>query len=168
MTEMLDTDSSEDFEKISISDVKNFSDQILIQDQKKALEIELDSQEDLVLWSDDSHLDNRRNRAEIVWQKNTEEWQSQKLILKQKLEIFNAELITADRALEIAEDMRFTESVMMLLDFQTVINRLHHSDSESEQETMFRLWKTAQTLINDNREINVDWILNHQEVKNNK
>ena len=46
---MLNTDSSEDFEKILISDVKNFSNQILIQNQKKALESELDFQEDLVL-----------------------------------------------------------------------------------------------------------------------
>ena len=46
---MLDTNSSEDFEKILISDVKNFSDKILIQDQKKALKVELNSQEDLML-----------------------------------------------------------------------------------------------------------------------
>ena len=51
---MLDTDSSEDFEKISILNVKDFLNKILIQDWKKALEVELDSQEDLVLWSDDS------------------------------------------------------------------------------------------------------------------
>ena len=82
LTEMLDTDSSEDFEKISILDVKDFSDQILIQDQEKALESELDSQEDLVFWSDDSYLDNERNEAEIIWQKNTKKWQNQKLTLK--------------------------------------------------------------------------------------
>ena len=140
---MLDTDSSEDFEKISISNIKNFSDQILIQDQKKALKSELDSQENLVLWSDDSHLNNRKNEAEIVWQKNTEKWQSQKLTLRQKLEIFDAELAAADKALEITRDMRITESITVLLDFQMIINRLHHSDSESEQETMFRLWKTT-------------------------
>jgi len=46
---MLDTDFSEDFEKISILNVKDFLSKILIQDQKKALEVELDSQEDLVL-----------------------------------------------------------------------------------------------------------------------
>ena len=46
---MLDTDSFKDFEKILISDVKDFSDQILIQNQKKALKSDLDSQEDLVL-----------------------------------------------------------------------------------------------------------------------
>jgi len=46
---MLDTDSSEDFEKISISNVKDFLNKILIQDQKKTLEVELDSQEDLML-----------------------------------------------------------------------------------------------------------------------
>ena len=165
---MLDTDFSEDFEKISILNVKNFSDKILIWDWEKALEVELSSQENLVLWSDDSHLDNEKNKAEIVWQKNTKEWQSQKQTLKQKLEIFDAELAATDKALEITRDMRITESITVLLDSQTVINRLRHSDSESEQETMLRLWKTAQALIDDNRKINIDWILSHQEMKDNK
>ncbi len=165
---MLDTDSSEDFEKISISDVKDFSDQILIQDQKKTLESRLDSQEDLMFWSDDSHLDNERNEAGVVWQKNTGEWQSQEQTLEQKLEIFDAELAAADKALEIMRDMRITESITVLLDFQTVINRLCHSDSELNQETMLRLWKTAQALIDNNKEINIDWISDHQEVKDNK
>ena len=46
---MLDTDFSENFEKILILNVKNFSDQILIQNQKKALKIKHDFQENLVL-----------------------------------------------------------------------------------------------------------------------
>ena len=71
---MLNTDSSKNFEKILILNVKDFSNKILIQDQKKALEIELDSQENLMLWSNDSCLDNERNEAEIIWQKNTEKW----------------------------------------------------------------------------------------------
>ena len=129
---MLNTDSSENFEKISISDVKDFLNKILIQNWEKALEVELGSQEDLVLWSDDSCLDNERNRVRIVWQKNTKKWQSQKLTLKQKLEIFDAKLAVADKALEIMKDMRITESVTVLLDFQTIINRLCHSNSESE------------------------------------
>ena len=153
---MLDTDSSENFEEILILNVKDFLNKILIQDQKKALKIELDSQENLMLWSDDSCLNNKRNEADIVWQKDTEKWQSQKLTLKQKLEIFDTKLAAADKALEIVRDMRITESITVLLDFQTVINRLCHSDSESEQETIFRLWKTVQALMNDYREINVD------------
>ena len=64
--------------------------------------------------------------------------------------------------------MRITESITVLLDFQTIINRLHHSDSESEQETMLRLWKATQVLMNDNKEINIDWISDHQEVKDNE
>ena len=46
---MLDTDSSENFEKILISDVIDFLSQILIQNQKKALEAEHNSQENLML-----------------------------------------------------------------------------------------------------------------------
>ena len=140
---MLNTDSSENFEKISISDVKDFLNKILIQDQKKTLEIELSSQENLVLWSDDSCLNNRRNEAKIIWQKNTEKWQSQKQTLKQRLKIFDAELAVTDKALEIVRNMRITESITVLLDSQIIINRLCYSDSESEQETIFRLWKTA-------------------------
>ena len=64
--------------------------------------------------------------------------------------------------------MRITKSVTVLLDFQMIINRLHHFNSESKQETMLRLWKTAQALMKDNREINIDWILSHQEVEDNK
>ena len=132
MIKILDTDFSENLEKILISDVKDFSDQILIQDQEKALESELDSQEDLVFWSDDSYLDNERNEAEIIWQKNTKKWQNQKLILKQKLKIFNAELITACKVLKIIRNTRIIKNIIMLLDFQIIINRLHHFNSESE------------------------------------
>ena len=46
---MLDTNFSEDFEKISISDMKDFLNQILIKNQKKILETEHDFQEDLML-----------------------------------------------------------------------------------------------------------------------
>ena len=127
---MLDTNSSENFEKISISDVKDFSNQILIQDWEKALKSELNFQENLILWLDDLHLDNKRNKAKLIWQKNTKKWQNQKQTLKQKLEIFDAKLTAADKALEITRDMRIIESITVLLDSQTIINRLHHSNSE--------------------------------------
>ena len=121
-----------------------------------------------MLWSDGSRLDNGRNGAGIAWQEDTGEWQSQGQALGQGLEVFDAELAAAGKALEIARDMRTTESVTVLLDSQAAINRLRHSDPGPGQEATLRLWKAAQALVDDNREVNVGWILGHQEVEGNK
>jgi hypothetical protein len=91
--------------------------------REEALTAAREQRPGLSLWSDGSRLDNGRVGAGVAWQ-TLGVWHARGVPLGIGKEVFDAKLIGACKALELALKIRDRGPVMVVLDSQTAISRI--------------------------------------------
>src|SRR5699024_9400819 len=81
----------------------------------------------LTIWSDGSRLENGRCGAGLAWQEPGGAWKTQGIPLGKGHEVFDAELLGVVQALQVAGKMGDQRPVTILLDSQSAIARLRHT-----------------------------------------
>jgi hypothetical protein len=78
----------------------------------------------LSMWSDGSRLENGQTSAGIAWLEPSGTWRIKQVSLGQGKEVFNTELTGASKVLEIAKQLKYKNSIRVLLNSQAAIARL--------------------------------------------
>jgi hypothetical protein len=103
MASILRINPSTGFEEVVETLPKVFPGTILVPAEEEALRQAMAPYKGLILWSDGSRLENRRTGAGIAWVEPSGTWKTKQIPLGQGKEVFDAELVGACKALEIAE-----------------------------------------------------------------
>ncbi|KAL2012180.1 hypothetical protein VTN00DRAFT_4898 [Thermoascus crustaceus] len=119
-------DPSGGFEETVKTSPASFPGQIKTLSTDQALKAAQEARPGLSLWSDGSRLENGQAGAGIAWQNPQGVWQTREIPLGKGKEVFDAELIGACTALELALRLCGQGPVTILLDSQAAIARLQH------------------------------------------
>ena len=134
-----------------------------------ALEAAKEPRPGLSLWSDGSRLENGRVGAGVAWQASPGgSWQAREVPLGLGKEVFDAELIGACEALELAVRSRDQGPVTVLLDSQAAISRLRHQGVGPGQGLAIRAYRAAQALEAHGRPVTIQWVPGHQGIEGNE
>jgi ribonuclease HI len=121
----------------------------------------------LSLWSDGSRFDNGRVGAGVAWQA-LGVWQARGIPLGLGKEVFDAELIGACEALELALKDRDKGPVTVLLDSQAAISRLQHQRAGPGQGLAIRAHRAAHALGAQGRPATIQWVPGHHGIEGNE
>jgi ribonuclease HI len=166
----LGTDPSGGFEETTEMGRRDFPGSFRVLPMGGALEAAKDPSLEacLCLWSDGSRLDNGRVGAGVAWQNPLGAWQAREVPLGLGKEVFDAELVGACEALEIAMEDRGREPVTVLLDSQAAISRLRHQRVGPGQSLAIRAHRAAQALEARGRPVTIQWVPGHQGIEGNE
>jgi ribonuclease HI len=135
--------------------------------REEALTAAREQRPGLSLWSDGSRLDNGRVGAGVAWQ-TSGVWHARGVPLGIGKEVFDAELIGACEALELALKIRDRGPVMVLLDSQTAISRIRHQGAGPGQGLAIRAHRAAHALGAQGRTATIQWVPGHHGIEGNE
>jgi len=147
---------------------ESFPGRIRILPREEALEAAREWTPGLVLWSDGSRLEDGRVGAGVAWQTLLGAWRSQETPLGRGLEVFDAELAGACRALELAIGMEDQGPVTVFMDSQAAITRLSHSRRGPGQGLAIRAATAAQALRDRGLGVTIQWVPGHEGIEGNE
>ena len=163
----LRTDPSGGFEETTELSQGLFPGVISVLPREEALKAAMEQRPGLSLWSDGSRLDNGRVGAGVAWQA-LGVWQARGIPLGIGKEVFDAELIGACEALELALKIRDRGPVTVLLDSQAAISRLRHQGVGPGQGLAIRAHRAAQALGAQGRPATIQWVPGHHGIEGNE
>jgi ribonuclease HI len=159
-------DPSEGFEETELSQGL-FPGVIRVLPKEEALIAAREQRPGLSLWSDGSRLDNGRVGAGVAWQASGV-WHARGVPLGMGKEVFDAELIGACEALELALKIRDRGPVMVLLDSQAAISRIRHQGAGPGQGLAIRAHRAAYALGAQGRTVTIQWVPGHHGIEGNE
>jgi hypothetical protein len=112
----------------------------------------------LTLWSDGSRLESGHTGAGIAWRNPQGVWQTREIPLGVGKEVFDAEVVGACRALELAQRIRGRGPVTVLLDSTAAIDRLRHLGTGPGQTIAMQAHEAAQNLQTRSRQVTIQWV----------
>jgi ribonuclease HI len=165
----LGTDPSEGFEETAEVPQRPFPGTFRVPAMEGALEAAKEPRPGLSLWSDGSRLENGRVGAGVAWQASPGgSWQAREVPLGLGKEVFDAELIGACEALELALRSKDQGPVTVLLDSQAAISRLRHQGVGPGQGLAIRAYRASQALEAQGRPVTIQWVPGHQGIEGNE
>ncbi|ODM18571.1 hypothetical protein SI65_06443 [Aspergillus cristatus] len=122
----------------------------------------------LVIWSDGSRLENGRCGAGLAWQEPGGTWKTREFPLGKGHEVFDAELLGAVQAVQVAEKVGDQRPVTILLDSQAAIARLRHTQPGPGQALAIQIHAIAKRLRVQGRQLIIRWVPGHAGVEGNE
>lgn len=168
VAQVLPADPSGGFEETIEAFPGTFPGVIRVLSTIKALEQAQTPWTGLQLWSDGSRLEDGRVGAAVAWQTPEGRWRTQELPMGKGQEVFDAELLGAYRALELAGKMRQQGPVRVLLDSQAAIARIQHLEPGPGQALAIKAHQMARQLRQQGREATIQWVPGHAGVEGNE
>jgi ribonuclease HI len=121
----------------------------------------------LSLWSDGSRLNNGRVGAGVAWQA-LGAWHARGVPLRTGKEVFDAKLIGACKALELALKSQDRGPVTVLLDSRVAISWIQHQGIGLGQGLAIWAHKIAHALRAQGRMATIQWVPGHNGIKGNE
>jgi ribonuclease HI len=159
-------DPSEGFEETELSQGL-FPGAIRVLSREEALIAAREQHLGLSLWSDGSRLDNGRVGAGVAWQ-TLGIWHAQEISLGIGKEVFDAELIGACEALELALKSKDKGPITVLLDSRAAISRIQHQEPGPGQGLAIWAHRTAHALRAQGRIVTIQWVPGHHGIEGNE
>lgn len=167
-------DPAEGTEPILASSRSAFPRKLIIEGREKAIRERTIGGPDLELWCDGSKLDKGGTGAAVVWKSDCdgEEWQTVKVSLGQKEEIFDAEMWGISKAIKVAEqksrEVLHSLVISIFCDSQTTINNLREDRSSGGQGIKRQIYQKTERLVQQGHDISIRWIPGHSKIEGNE
>jgi len=144
--------------------------EVIIQDEKQALEEAKVEREGLVFWTDGSRKEDEWVGCAVGWE-DEGRWKKRRVYLRRQKEAFDAEMYAMSEAMKIADEMAEKKEltrVMVFTDSQATLRRIKLDEPGPGQVLALRTMNWADALAWRNIQVEYWWVPAHKGIEGNE
>jgi len=144
--------------------------EVIIQDEKQALEEAKVEREGLVFWTDGSRKEDEWVGCAVGWE-DEGRWKKRRVYLRRQKEAFDAEMSAMSEAMKIADEMAEKKEltrVMLFTDSQATLRRIKLDEPGPGQVLALRTMNWADALAWRNIQVEYRWVPAHKGIEGNE